>query len=95
MAISILIENTSNPLVEVGLSIASVTYGGVLFIFIMSLLPGRFNETLVMAGVLAGIAGNILILWLTPLFWVWYVITGCLISFSVSIPLLLINSRHR
>ncbi len=39
IAVSILFHDSNNPLVEVGLSIASVTYGGVLGIFIWAGSP--------------------------------------------------------
>lgn len=40
-----LFEDTSNPVVELGLAIASFTYGGLLGVFLLGLRRGKANET--------------------------------------------------
>jgi SSS family solute:Na+ symporter len=75
---AMLFRSTDNPVVELGLSIASVTYGGFLAVFLLGRLTGRGGSR---AGVTALVTGTITggVLWLTgALFWVWLVPAGCL-----------------
>ncbi|MCP4132292.1 MAG: sodium/solute symporter [bacterium] len=55
IAISSLLSDNKSPLVELGLTIASITYGGMLGIFILGRFSKTFNETAALIGVLAGI----------------------------------------
>ncbi len=84
IGISVLLHDTRSPLVEVGLSIASVTYGGILGIFIIGRFSSSFRAYAVVAGVFAGIVANILVILLTPVFWLWYTMIGCAVSWIVS-----------
>jgi SSS family solute:Na+ symporter len=87
VGISVLLKNTKNPLVEVGLSIASVTYGGMLGIFLMGRFFQTFQDKAAIVGVLVSIAVNIFIAAFTPVFWLWYVVVGCAVSFCVAVVL--------
>jgi len=80
IGISMLLQNTTNPLVEVGLSIASVTYGGMLGIFFLGRFFREFHEGAAVTGVMISIAVNVFIAFFTAVFWLWYVVIG----FSVS-----------
>jgi SSS family solute:Na+ symporter len=77
--------NTSSTVVELALSIASYTYGGLLGLFVLSLLPMRFRPAAAALGFFAGIAGNGLVILFTSLAWTWYTLTGALITIAVSL----------
>ncbi|MBE0645126.1 MAG: sodium:solute symporter [Bacteroidetes bacterium] len=82
---AVLFVQTPSTVVELALSIASYTYGGLLGLFFLSLLPQRIRSSAVAAGFFAGIAGNGLIILLTPLAWTWYTLTGALITIGVAL----------
>jgi SSS family transporter len=75
---------------EIGLSIASVPYGGLLGVFLLGVLTKRATQSGAIAGLVAGLAVN-LFLWLGPRFgllhttvaWTWYVTFGTTITFIV------------
>jgi SSS family solute:Na+ symporter len=84
IGISLMLQDTKNPLVEVGLSIASVTYGGMMGIFIMGRFFETFHEKAAIAGVVVSILANIYVAFFTGIFWLWYVVIGCFVSFGVA-----------
>jgi Na+/proline symporter len=77
---------------ELGLSIASVPYGGLLGVFLLGVLTKRAHERGAMIGIIAGLAVNIA-LWLAPrvgwvdpahaVAWTWYVTIGATLTFIV------------
>lgn len=71
------------PVLVAGLTIASITYGGLLGVFLLGTWNRRANQTGALAGFVAGIAGMIAIHIYTPLAWTWYVVAGTLITFAV------------
>ena len=90
IGISILFQDNKNPLVEVGLSIASVTYGGMMGIFLMGRSFKVFNERAAIAGVVISIAFNLLIVFATDIFWLWYVCIGFAVSFGIGVSINLV-----
>ncbi|MDY6934060.1 MAG: sodium/solute symporter [Spirochaetota bacterium] len=87
IGISILLQDSKNPLVEVGLSIASVTYGGMMGIFIMGRFFKDFHDGSAIAGVALSIAINLIIAISTNVFWLWYVVIGFGVSFVAAVVL--------
>jgi len=81
VGIAILLSDNKNPLVEVGLSIASVTYGGMLGIFLMGRLFRNFYDKAALFGAIAGIISTAIIAFYTQIFWPWFVCIGFIISF--------------
>ncbi len=89
MGISIalmLFRDNQNPLVELGLAIASITYGGMLCIFIIGVLYDQFNERSALAGVILSICTLLTIVILNKMkviniFWPWFVGIGFVVSF--------------
>lgn len=93
-----LLSRTGGHVVEVGLSIASVAYGGLLGVFLLGTLSKRANETGAMVGMIFGLVIN-LVLWMQPhswgfsiasvhltlpkFGWTWYVLVGSLATFAV------------
>lgn len=87
MAVALMLENTKSPLVELGLGIASVTYGGFIGIFLQARLFDRFNDRAALAGVFASIIAVLVAGRVYGVFWPWFVPLGFLVSFSVGIIL--------
>ena len=83
------------PVLEAGLSIASITYGSMLGLFLLGMLNRRATSTGAVIGMVAGLA---VILWVrlyTPLAWTWYVLAGTVPTFVVgSLASLLDNSAQ-
>src|SRR5208282_4482048 len=81
------------PVLEAGLTIASITYGSLLGLFLLGLLNPRATAVGAVVGMIAGLA---VILWVrlyTPLAWTWYVLAGTVPTFVVgSLASLLDNS---
>ena len=78
---------------ELGLSIASIPYGGLLGVFLLGTLTKRVDERSAIIGMICGVATNLL-LWTAPrvgwvepsraVAWTWYVVIGSLITFGVA-----------
>jgi solute:Na+ symporter, SSS family len=68
---------------EAGLTIASITYGGMLGVFLLGTWNRRANQTGALAGLVAGIAAMIAVRFWTPLAYTWYVLAGTIVTFAV------------
>jgi Na+/proline symporter len=104
-----LISRRGGHVVEVGLSIASVLSGAMLGVFLLGALSRRTTENGAMAGMLAGVAINLL-LWLQPrdlavsfaghaftlpkIAWTWWVLIGSVVTFVVGYSASVINLRR-
>jgi SSS family solute:Na+ symporter len=71
------------PVLVAGLTIASITYGGMLGVFLLGTWNRRANENGALAGFCVGIATMIAITFLTPLAFTWYVFVGAVVTFAV------------
>lgn len=71
------------PVLVAGLTIASITYGGLLGVFLLGTWNRRANETGALIGFAAGIATMIAVTFLTPLAFTWYVVVGTTVTFTV------------
>ena len=89
VGVSVLFHDSKNPLVEVGLSISSVTYGGVLGIFLLGRFARGVDARAALLGVFAGVAAVVMSMAFTALFWLWYVAVG----FAVCVTAALVASR--
>ena len=69
------------PVLVAGLSIASITYGGLLGVFLLGVWNRRANQNGALAGFILGIATMIGVAWLTPLAFTWYVVVGTTVTF--------------
>ena len=81
IALASMLKDTSSPLVELGLSIASITYGGMLGIFLQGALFRKFSDRAALAGVILSIAAIIALTLCCEIFWPWYVPIGFCVSF--------------
>jgi solute:Na+ symporter, SSS family len=68
---------------EAGLTIASITYGGLLGVFLLGTWNRRANETGALTGFAAGIAAMIAVGFCTPLAFTWYVLAGTIVTFAI------------
>ncbi len=69
------------PVLEAGLTIASITYGGMLGVFLLALARRRISESSAIAALLFGLVSMLVIHFFTPLAWTWYVLTGTLLTY--------------
>ena len=67
---------------EAGLSIASVTLGLLLGVFLLGVLTRRVREWAAMAGVVAGLAAVLYTCFATPVAWTWWVAIGATVTFA-------------
>ena len=82
-ALAVIALHKVGRVVEVGLQIASVTYGALLGAFLLGTLTRRANSLGVMVGMLCGFAIE-LYLWLgTHIPWTWWVLVGAAVTFIV------------
>jgi len=81
---------------EKGLSIASVAYGGLLGVFLLGLLTRRASQAGAITGMLCGLALNIYIWgWQKEIAWTWYVTIGASVTFIVGYLASLAIPDHR
>lgn len=78
-----LASRQSRTVLETGLGIASVAYGGLLGVFLLGVLTRRATQTGAIAGMLCGLALNIYIWQWTRVAFTWYVTIGSLATFAV------------
>jgi len=78
-----MISRQSRNVLETGLALASVAYGGLLGVFLLGLLTKRARQTGAIAGMLCGLALNGYIWKWTQIAWTWYVTMGALATFIV------------
>jgi SSS family transporter len=68
---------------EAGLTIASITYGGTLGVFLLGTWNRRANENGALIGFATGIAAMVAVRFWTPLAFTWYVLAGTVVTFVV------------
>ena len=68
---------------EAGLTIASITYGGLLGVFLLGTWNRRANQTGALAALAVGIASMVAVRCFTSLAFTWYVLAGTIVAFSV------------
>ena len=71
------------PMLEAGLTIASITFGSLLGLFLLAFLLRRATASGVLTGMFAGFAAILWIHFFTHLLWTWYVPTGAGITFLI------------
>jgi SSS family solute:Na+ symporter len=69
------------PMLEAGLTIASITLGSLLGLFLLAFLVPRATASGVLTGMFVGFAAILWIHFYTPLLWTWYVPAGAGITF--------------
>jgi solute:Na+ symporter, SSS family len=83
------------PVLEAGLTIASITYGSLLGLFLLGTLDPRANQAGAILGMFAGLAALVLIHEMKWLDWTWYVLAGALVTFAVgALASLILGARN-
>ncbi len=80
---AMMFTNTKDPVVELGLSIASFTYGALLGAFFLGLLFRRTDTLDAFAGFLASILAMTVILRYTSIAYTWHTVIGCSVALLV------------
>ena len=92
---AMLFRSSESPLVEVGLSIASVIYGAILGFFILRLTNWQVSNQSVFWGFSISIITMIYLWKATPLAWTWYVFFGTIIMLTISVILPQFQNRFK
>lgn len=74
---AMLFTDTKNPVVELGLKIASFTYGGLLGTFFLGLLFKKVQQFDAYMGFIAGILVMVAVIFLTKIDFTWHTLIGC------------------
>ncbi|MFH0736040.1 MAG: sodium:solute symporter [bacterium] len=90
---AILFMNSSSTVVELALSIASFTYGGLLGTFLLGLINKRATQEDALAGFTAGIFVMITVISLHLVAWTWFTIIGVLTTVIIGSFLASLNKR--
>jgi SSS family transporter len=78
-----MLSRQSRTVLETGLTLASVAYGGLLGVFLLGLITRRAKQNGAIIGMLCGLALNIYIWRWTHIAWTWYVTFGSITTFVV------------
>ena len=81
VAIGIMARHWGSVL-ESGLSIASITLGLLLGIFLLGVLTRRVGQNAASFGVVVGLAAIVYVRWFTPIAWTWWVLIGSITTFA-------------
>ena len=90
---AMLFRDTRNPVVELGLKIASFTYGGLLGTFFLGLFFRRTQQSDAVVGFVAGLFAMFLVLSRTRIDFTWHTLIGC--SATIAIGNLASLTRQR
>jgi Na+/proline symporter len=80
---AMLFRDTSHPVVEIGLRIASFTYGGLLGTFFLGLLFPRVTTADAFAGFIASLVAMGVVMCFTRIDYTWHTLIGCLAALGV------------
>ncbi len=78
-----MLASTWGPVLEAGLTIASITYGALLGLFLLGRLVPSATPAGAAGGMAAGLAVILYVKFRTPLAWTWYVLVGTVVTFTV------------
>ncbi len=78
-----LVARNWGNILEAGLSIASILYGGLLGVFFLGLLTKRVSENAAIAGMVAGQLTMLYVKLATHIAFTWYVLIGTFVTMSV------------
>ncbi len=78
-----LASRRGGPVLEMGLSIASVAYGAMLGVFLLGALTRRANQNGALAGMVCGLGVELYLWAATHVAWTWWVAVGTVVTFVV------------
>jgi SSS family solute:Na+ symporter len=73
---AMIFKESSKAVVEIALSIASFTYGGLLGTFLLGLISRKIKQNEALIGFTTGIVVMVLVIFLTNIGWTWYTLIG-------------------
>ncbi len=82
-SLAVLSLHKAGRVVEVGLQIASISYGALLGVFLLGVLTRRANQLGAAIGMLCGFAMEVYLWKFTPVPWTWWVAIGTAVTFLV------------
>jgi len=71
------------PVLEAGLTVASLPFGSLLGLFLLGTFDARANSRGSLAGMFAGLASVLLVFRFTKIAFTWYVLIGACVTFAV------------
>jgi solute:Na+ symporter, SSS family len=92
---AMLFTDTKSAVVELGLKIASITYGGLLGVFFLGLFFPRTAERDAFVGFAAGLGAMVAVLSWTPIDFTWHTLIGCLATLAAGNLSALLGGRLR
>ena len=92
LALAILCLDRVGRVVEVGLQIASISYGALLGVFLLGVLTKRANQNGAIVGMLCGFFTEVYLWQSTSVPWTWYVVIGTTVTFGIGY---LVSRSHR
>jgi SSS family transporter len=95
MAVLAVLSRGVQSVLEAGLTIASITYGCMLGVFLLGVLTRRANEAGSIAGMIAGLAAMLSIWKWGGIAWTWYVLIGTVITFTIGYLVSLARTSDR
>jgi len=82
------------PLLETGLTVASLPFGSLLGLFLLGTLDQRATSRGALAGMFAGLATILAVFRFTPVAFTWYVLFGSMTTFIVGAVVSRLESRR-
>jgi SSS family transporter len=83
VVLAVLIHSGIQSVLEAGLTIASITYGSMLGVFLLGILTRTANEKGSMLGMAVGLLSMLAVWYFSTIAFTWYVLIGTVITFSV------------
>jgi len=81
--VAMLFIQTPKTVVELALSIASYTYGGLLGAFLLGILFKNVKERAAITGFVCGLIGMAVVILFTSIAWTWYTLIGASITIAI------------
>lgn len=81
---AMLFRDSKNPVVEIGLSIASFTYGGLLGTFLLGIFFKKISQTEAFIGFIAGILTMVFVIYYTEIAYTWYTVIGVVVTILIA-----------
>jgi hypothetical protein len=92
---AMLFTDNKNPVVEIGLKIASVTYGGLLGRFFLGLLFRKTISIDAVIGFTAGLLTMVAVLVFTKIDFTWHTLIGCCVTIAVGLSVSFFHNNIR
>src|SRR5438477_2007348 len=83
LALAVLCLHRVGRVVEIGLQIASISYGALLGVFLLGVLTRRANQNGAILGMICGFAAEVYLWQFTHVPFTWYVAIGTTVTFGV------------